>query len=272
MNYLFSGKGLRILEALSFSEVLYAFDFDGTLAPIVEVPGNARIPDDTSALLDELCSYASVAVISGRSTDDLRQRLGSHIQHLIGNHGVEGLVPNTGSIAESKSICIQWAQQIKHFEQTESFPVGAFVENKSYSIALHYRKARNKRNARLVFRNLVRTLSPAPRLVPGKCVFNLIPPGGPHKGIALLEAMRMLKVTSSFYVGDDDTDEDVFSLPDGAVITARVGLRRASQAQFFLKRRSEINKLLISLIRFHKDNLALARRINGSTSRTFGSA
>jgi trehalose-6-phosphatase len=53
-------------------------------------------------------------------------------------------------------------------------------------------------------------MEPAPRIVLGKSVINLIPAGAPHKGVALLELMVHLKIQCALYIGDDDTDEDVF--------------------------------------------------------------
>ncbi len=129
---------------------------------------------------------------------------------------------------------------------------GIFVEDKTFSLALHYRKSRNKKRARLELFSLIEKLHPSPRVILGKCVMNLLPAGGPHKGVALLEAMIKLNLRCAFYIGDDDTDEDVFSLPDNRIVSARVGLRGSSQAQFFLKRQSEMNKLLKSLIKLNQ--------------------
>ncbi|NUM89735.1 MAG: trehalose-phosphatase, partial [Bdellovibrionales bacterium] len=70
----------------------------------------------------------------------------------------------------------------------------------------------------------------------------------PHKGTALVEAMRHIGAEAAFYVGDDDTDEDVFSLPEGNIVTVRVGRRAGSRAQFFLQRQRDINRLLRRLV------------------------
>lgn len=86
-------------------------------------------------------------------------------------------------------------------------------------------------------------------MILGKSVINLVPPGAPHKGVALLEAMMTLNLKCALYIGDDDTDEDVFSLPDTNIISIRVGEKRASHAQFFIKRQTEVNNILKKLIK-----------------------
>jgi trehalose 6-phosphate phosphatase len=87
-------------------------------------------------------------------------------------------------------------------------------------------------------------LAPAPRLVLGKAVVNAIPSGNLHKGSAMLELMHQLKTSGALYVGDDDTDEDVFSLPDERIVTVRIGKKAASAAQWYLARQSQIGLLL----------------------------
>ena len=72
--------------------LLVACDYDGTLAPIVDVPGDARPQRESVAALRALAALAetSVAVISGRSLHDLAalSRLPEEI-HLVGSHGTE---------------------------------------------------------------------------------------------------------------------------------------------------------------------------------------
>ena len=99
--------------------------------------------------------------------------------------------------------------------------------------------------SKLLLLEKVAELSPSPRVILGKCVINLIPAGGPHKGVALLELMRKFKKRSAIYVGDDDTDEDVFTLPDEGILTVRVGKKSSSAAQFFLERQSEIRRMIL---------------------------
>ncbi|HAZ14672.1 MAG: trehalose-phosphatase [Bdellovibrionales bacterium GWA2_49_15] len=252
MKYLFSEMGEQVVESLSFTRTLYAFDFDGTLVPIVASPELVRISRETEKLLHELASCAAVLIISGRSVADLSTHITLGRKYLIGNHGLEGLGGNKETIAKCEAVCSKWLNQLQRGWDALKSDTGTFIENKKYSLALHYRKSRNKKNARLELFSLIEKLQPPPRVILGKCVMNLIPAGGPHKGVALLEAMMKLNLKCAFYIGDDDTDEDVFTLPDNRIITVRVGRRSTSQAQFFLKRQSEINKLLRNLIKINQ--------------------
>lgn len=249
MKHLFSSAGEALLESLSFTRTLYAFDFDGTLAPIVDNPDLAKPPAQTTRLLEALSKRARVAIISGRSVADLRKRLPVGQKLFIGNHGLEGL--GGGSSAHARASCQRWMTRLVRPASPLRLDPGIVLEDKTYSIALHYRSSRKKKEARNRILAEAANLQPAPRVILGKCVVNVVPAGGPHKGVALLEAMVRLKLLSALYVGDDDTDEDVFALPDARVMTVRVGQRAASQAQFYLKRQSEIQRLLRRLLALH---------------------
>ncbi len=252
MKYLFSDTGLKVVESLSFTKTLYAFDFDGTLAPIVSTPDLARASAETMRLLRELAKVATVVVISGRAVADLRTRIKLPGDHLIGNHGLEGFGAHKESISQAASMCSNWTKQLTCAWGPLRPDRGIFIEDKTYSLALHYRQSRNKRQARMKLFSLLEKLDPAPRVILGKCVMNLVPAGGPHKGVALLEAMIQLGVKCAFYVGDDDTDEDVFALPDSRIISVRVGQKKTSQALFYLKRQSEMNRLIRKLVRMQQ--------------------
>jgi trehalose 6-phosphate phosphatase len=250
MTYLFSESGERLLKSLTRTPTLYAFDFDGTLAPLVEHPSKAAIPPKTAELLASIDARVELAVISGRSLRDLRPLLPWKPQHVIGNHGLEGLTSRNGLHPRAERICRAWSSQLEKRLAKEPLGPGVFIEDKQYSLALHYRRAKRRQAARRHLFELVDDLHPAPRLILGKLVINLIPPGSPHKGVALLELMLHANVRRAFYIGDDDTDEDVFALPEEGIVTVRVGYKRDSEAHYFLKRQSEVNRLLLTLHKY----------------------
>ena len=85
-----SAAGLQRLQSfLNDGPCLLAFDFDGTLAPIVAHPESARTPLPVIRAMEPLLRTHEVAVLSGRSVEDLMTRLGFEAHHLIGNHGAE---------------------------------------------------------------------------------------------------------------------------------------------------------------------------------------
>ncbi len=64
---LFSNEGRAELQRLARGDTLYAFDFDGTLAPIVADPARARATDRVTRPLARLARRVPVAVVSGRA-------------------------------------------------------------------------------------------------------------------------------------------------------------------------------------------------------------
>lgn len=249
--YLFSSNGLKLLESLCFTKTLFAFDFDGTLSKIVKDPQKAKINESTSGLLQQLGQFEPVAVISGRALSDLKSKFDLSVGYLLGNHGLEGI--NSGSQKRDvfRKSCESWKAQLERYLKTDSSHYnGIEIEDKIYSIAVHYRKSRQKRLAKTAILESLSKLEPPPRIIMGKCVVNLVPSGGPHKGVALLELMLKSDTKSAFYIGDDDTDEDIFTLSDSRLFTVRVGKKNISQAKFYIHRQTQINSLLKTLISF----------------------
>ena len=77
MRNALSAAGIRMLrERWTLSPIL-AFDFDGTLAPIVGEPTAAAMPELTKALLYQLAEQHPCIVVSGRARADVRLRLGA---------------------------------------------------------------------------------------------------------------------------------------------------------------------------------------------------
>jgi trehalose 6-phosphate phosphatase len=75
-------------------------------------------------------------------------------------------------------------------------------------LAIHYRKSRHKKQARAQILKAIESLDGKPRTVPGELVFNLVPSGGPHKGMAFSKTIFLEGARFGFYIGDDYTDED----------------------------------------------------------------
>jgi len=79
---------------------------------------------------------------------------------------------------------------------------------------------------------------------------NVLPPDAPHKGLALERLRTEQGCDTALYVGDDETDEDVFTLDrPGQLLSVRVGASGRSQAAYFLKNQGEIDVLLDLLLR-----------------------
>ncbi|HAR41077.1 MAG TPA: trehalose-phosphatase [Bdellovibrionales bacterium] len=250
MDYLFGGNNIRVLESLSFTETLYAFDFDGTLAPIVADPDKARMSKETERLLEKLSSIVPIAIISGRGLKDLAPKIPPGPKYLIGNHGLEGL-PSATAIHELEDMCGRWKAILNPLLKKLRDP-GVFLEDKGYSLAIHYRNSRLKKRARESILAVLQSIDNDAKVIPGKLVLNLVPARGPHKGLALSRVILHSRAKFGFYIGDDYTDEDVFSINERRLMTVRVGRNQKSQARYYLRRQSEITLLLQHLLRFHE--------------------
>ena len=242
MRYALSRESREILRSFLASKVLLAFDFDGTLAPIVEAPELARMRSDTRRLLRQLASCYPCVVLSGRSRAELPAKLaGSGIVHTIGNHGAE---PGPGA-QTTRGLIARW---ITVLSGALSPLQGVRIEDKGLSLTIHYRQSREKAKARAEILAVARLL-PGSRLLGGKQAISLLPKDAANKGTALLSMMTRLKCARALFVGDDETDEDVFSLrKPSSLLTIRVGKKRDSRAAYFLRNQKETDELLRTLL------------------------
>ena len=244
MRDVLTASGKRVLDRIAEqSAAFFAFDFDGTLARIVQDRDAAVLTQPIREALHTLALKAGTAIISGRALVDLQPRVEGIPTHLVGNHGLEGLHTSERVMHQARDCCRAWLKTVLK-EQQHLTKAGVVVEDKTYSLTFHYRQASSSQDAREAIFHTAAFLSPAPRLVMGKAVVNTIPPGSLHKGSAMLELMHQLQSPAALYVGDDDTDEDVFSLPDERIVTVRIGKKATSAAQFYLQRQSQIGSLL----------------------------
>lgn len=227
-----------MLESFSIVKTLYAFDFDGTLAPLTEKPDDSRMSDEVATLLEKLNSVVDVAIITGRSLTDLKNRLPFEPRFLIGNHGIEG-IHDEGDLEKFQKLCDQWKKALIYL------PEGAWVEDKKYSLSIHY-----KTNKQLIM-NRVTPLREC-FLIDGKNTINLIPVSGMNKGQALDILMKKQNLHFGFYIGDDKTDETVFAYKNSRLLTVKVGQNLGSYAKYYLESQSEIATLLRAIISFQK--------------------
>ncbi|MGI4850257.1 MAG: trehalose-phosphatase [Janthinobacterium lividum] len=241
--------GVQRLQAVMQPGVLCVFDFDGTLAPIVSQPDAAGLPELVRQHLQRLQRFAPVAILTGRSLADIRQRAGFNADYLIGNHGMEGLPGWENRAREFEAVCRDWHAQIGSvMSDPLRFEPGLQLEDKRFSLSMHYRHVHNTQLAQTRLLELFDTLVPPARIIGGKFVYNLLPRGAVDKGWALQELMRLSGAASVVYVGDDVTDEDVFRLTRPDLLTIRVGHADTSAAQFFVDSYDDITGLLDMLI------------------------
>jgi trehalose 6-phosphate phosphatase len=187
-------------------------DVDGVLAPIVEVPYEAVVPEETRVEVARLNQrYALVACISGRSGADARRIVGLDQLVYVGEHGLE-LVPEAA----------EWSDRLHAFAATVDWDD---VERKPLTVTFHYRRAESEAEA-LKMLEAVATRARHDGLVPkfGRKVLELRPPIGAHKGTAVAYLLGERSLERALYAGDDTTDLDAFNALQGLELGVRVAV------------------------------------------------
>lgn len=248
MKSILARANVSVLEELARRPSLLAFDFDGTLAPIVTRHEEAAMRPSTAELFRELCALYPCIVVSGRSRADVASRVpASRLRAVIGNHGLElderAPRPDRAIVRARTSLT-----------KTIATLRGVELEDKVQSLAIHYRAARSPDIDRLLIR-AVRALRLPVRIVEGKRTVNIVPRGGAHKGDVVRRLAAKMRAEATLFVGDDVTDEDVFAVPH--LVSVRVGRSASSRARYFVPGQADVDRLLATLVRLRAHVLAV---------------
>jgi len=221
--------------------VFLFLDFDGTLAPIVDEPGDATMSAEARALLIVLMRKPrfSVAIVSGRALADLETRVGLERLTYAGDHGFEIRGPGLSFIEPTAVKRMSALNRVAgDLENRLREIAGVRVENKGLTASVHYRKVREEQRdqVREIVKDTVATAGGLFRVTQGLSVLEIRPRVNWHKGTAA----RWIMMASGYrdgmpvYLGDDATDEDAFvSLASG--ITVRVGRTTETSAKYHLE-------------------------------------
>ena len=189
-------------------------DVDGTLAPIVERPEQAAVPDAARDALVSLSErYGLVGCISGRRAEEARRLVGVDEIAYAGNHGLELLLPGGGGPQLDPSLRDR-ERAAAEFIAAQAGVVevaGLRVEDKGPIQALHWRGAAEERTAEARAHELAAEAGRAglePRW--GHKVLELRPAGGGGKDAAVAALLATDGITVAMYAGDDRTDLDAF--------------------------------------------------------------
>ena len=243
----------RIGSRLDASPLALLLDLDGTLAPIAPTPALAQVPAATRFVLERLAKLPGVviALVSGRAAHDAARIGAVPGAWVIGNHGYELMSP-AGDIdvwpaaAEFEKAMAEAARLLSPIEMIG----GALLENKRWTLSIHYR---NVRYGVTALEHRVRRVAAdlGLRVTDGKKVIEVRPPIDVDKGTAALAfALRheALSRGAVLYAGDDRTDEDAFRAlrPTGRAITVRIDDDGAVKtgAEFTLPSPVELHDLL----------------------------
>jgi len=242
----------RVLETFATDRTLVALDFDGTLAPITDHPAKAGMRPSTARLLAEVARRYPCVIVSGRARDDVARLVRPVPVDVVGNHGAEPVRAH----ADPRSPV---ARARRALAPIAALWEGVWIEDKAYSLSLHYRNARHPRGARAALAAAARDL-PGVRVFHGKRVLNVVDRTAPDKGDAVEAARRARGCSAVIFVGDDETDEHVFRGGRRApLLGIRVGRSTRSGAHFYLRDQGAIDALLAALVRLRPAAAELGR-------------
>lgn len=218
-------------------------DFDGTLAPTVNTPGEAEIDRAARAALRALAAKPStrVCVISGRRRADVVALVGIPGVTYMGVHGADTRTPR---VSEPAARIVRDARD--ELARRLNGAQGIAIEDKAIAFAVHYRNAgqRETNDARQLLENITAARQGALRILRGDCVWEVLPRQIGGKGEAARRLWRSQSPTSlPVYVGNDGTDEGAYrALAEG--LTAKVGAARSTHAHYLLKDTREVARFI----------------------------
>jgi trehalose-phosphatase len=227
-------------------------DFDGTLVPIQKNPAQCFLPEKIKEQLRSLTrsDHCYLSVLSGRSLSDIKKRVGIRRIYYGGNHGLDISGPNIKythlKVVLAKPIIDIAKRKLgKEIRDID----GAWLEDKKYTLSLHFRSVKKEDifSVKKNFYKAVAELSDKKPLavIKGKKVLELVPNVSWDKGSAALWILKKLKVKClPIYIGDDQTDENVFKALHKKGINIRVGKSKKTLADYYLKGYWEISRLL----------------------------
>lgn len=217
MSTLDPGLDTALARLAETEHLLVALDFDGTLAPFVDRPEDARALPEARLAVDRLLevSHTTVAYVSGRAVDSLQ--LATDAQQgvlLVGSHGAEyrfdGVDAHPPLDAEDSERVTALARAFAGFPDEHP---GAKIERKPAGFAVHTRGL----DADAVFRaendarRIIADVAPDATVRDGKNVleFSVL---SATKGDGIDHLRDYTGATAVLYAGDDVTDEDAFAV------------------------------------------------------------
>jgi trehalose 6-phosphate phosphatase len=198
-------------------------DVDGTLAPIVERPEDAEVPEATREVLRSLVPrYGLVAAVTGRAGVVGRNLVGVEGIDVVGNHGLE-----------LDADADEWRERLHEFSRTVDWP----VEDKGLSLSFHYRTSEDPDRARAELEQVAeRARRQGLKARFGRMVLELVPPIDANKGTAVRELLARAGLTRALFAGDDTTDLDAFDAVDELEVGVKVAVDSAEGPSALIER------------------------------------
>src|ERR1700676_5008887 len=233
-----SPKSMARELAQRLGECAILLDIDGTLLDLAPTPREVWVPPGLAETLSRLYDKTSgaLALVSGRSLNDIDLIFAPEQFPAVGGHGAEMRLAT-----ESEAVATHPPPMDKELKRRlaaiAKLSPGILLEDKGYSLALHYRLAPHAEKAIYEAVSLIRADLPnAPiEVLPGKCVCE-IKHSGFNKASGVIELMNHapFKGRRPIFIGDDVTDESLFAImPDFGGVAFSVGRRAKGVADYF---------------------------------------
>ena len=239
------------------SETAVLLDIDGTLLDLMPTPREVWVPPGLAKTLRRLLvkTNGALALVSGRSLNDIDLIFAPDVFPAVGGHGAEMRIDldSESVAAHAPPMDREWKRRLAAIAKLSP---GILLEDKGYSLALHYRLAPHAEKAIYAAVSLIRADLPnAPiEVLPGKCVCEI-----KHSGFTKASGVRELmtrepfKGRRPFFIGDDVTDETVFAImPDMDGLAFSVG-RRAKGVAGHFDAPSDVREFLTHLLDDERD-------------------
>jgi trehalose 6-phosphate phosphatase len=240
------------LLAPHLNETAILLDIDGTLLDLMPTPREVWVPPGLSETLNRLLERTSgaLALVSGRSLNDIDLIFAPAEFPAVGGHGAEMRVAADGEAAAPHAPPLD-KELKRRLAAIARLSPGILLEDKGYSLALHYRLAPHAEKAIYEAVSLIRADLPnAPiEVLPGKSVCEI-----KHSGFTKASGVRQLMTRAPFkgrrplFIGDDVTDETVFAImPELDGLAFSVG-RRAKGVAGHFDEPSDVREFLARLL------------------------
>lgn len=232
------------------SETALLLDIDGTLLELMPTPREVRAPPDLAATLKGLMerTAGALALVSGRSVGDIDRIFAPDHFPAVGGHGAQMRLTGVGATDRARPLDDELRRRLSAIAELSP---GILLEDKGYSLALHYRLAPRAEKVideaiRLILSDLP---DPAVEVLPGKCVLE-IKRSGFTKASGVRELMRHPPFfgRKPLFIGDDVTDESVFAIvPEWDGLAFSVGRHFTGVSGYFDAPR-DVRKFLAQLV------------------------
>lgn len=254
-EYLFDH--LQDIDFRTNSHRILFLDYDGTLIGFQNKPDQVSTPAHVQSIIDELADNSSITlvIITGRTLSDITRLVDTKKLIVAAFHGLKIRYPNSKEFvwekAEKNRNLIQKIKKrsVQEFQHIKEI----YIEDKTYTLAFHYRQVPDKKSKELIekFISIYKKIDNEKKfeVLQGDKVIEIRPKDW-NKGKAVEILLKKLENKKNdlfpIYIGDDTTDEDAFRFLQhrGLDIYVKNESQRETLAQYYVNNPNEVYKFL----------------------------